>query len=141
MKDKNMFKIAKKKRSGLCCAFRCLKASGKKDRFCPKHRHRYNKANNYLNYTYNLLRSNAISRNKEFALTLDQFKQFCADTDYLERKGKKGSSLTVERIDPLKGYEIGNIRALDHYSNSYKGSTQDKDAHSRSRCVDDDIPF
>lgn len=129
-----MFKIAKRKRSGLCCAFRCLNKSSLKDRFCSKHRHRYNKHNNYAKYTFNLLKSNARSRNKAFSLTFKQFLKFCADTDYLERKGRRPTSLTIERMDPLKGYEEGNIRALDHLSNSTKGANGDKAAHN-------DLPF
>lgn len=66
------------------------------------------------------MRSNAKRRNKVFTLTLEQFKQFCEETDYINKRGKTGKSASIDRIDNNKGYEIGNIRILTLSENSAK---------------------
>jgi hypothetical protein len=76
-------------------------------------------------YFFNALRGNAKKRNKEFLLTLDQFKQFCNDTGYLEKKGKNGSSLSIDRIDAKGPYSINNIQALTLRENTIKENTVD----------------
>lgn len=115
-----MFKIVQNKDKKLCCAYRCKNKRTDKDRFCSKHRHRYDKENNPVNYVFNALRSNAKRRGKVFTLTLEQFKQFCEETDYINKRGKTGKSASIDRIDNNKGYEIGNIRILTLSENSAK---------------------
>lgn len=119
-----MFKIIKNKDKTLCCAYRCKNKRPAKDRFCPKHRHRYNKEKRFLEYTYYAWRSNAIRRKKPFSVTLEQFKQFCEETNYLELKGKHKNAMTIDRIKSNLGYEIGNIQIMRHGENSTK---QNKD--------------
>lgn len=73
---------------------------------------------------YQKLRSNAKRRGKVFTLTLDYFRQFCADTDYIRLKGISGDSLTIDRIDPWRGYEDGNIQVLTNTENIKKRYTE-----------------
>lgn len=81
-------------------------------------------------YTYNILHQNAKRRGKEFKLTLEEFKTFCDETNYIELKGETKKSDSIDRIDPRKGYEIGNIQVLSLQANSSKG-----------RNLPDDVPF
>ena len=106
----------------LCCAYRCPNSKQKKDRFCSKHRHRYNKINNPVQYTYNALKSNARRRRKFFDLTIEQFRSFCEKNNYMELKGKTGASASIDCIIAAKGYTEGNIRILSISENSRKGA-------------------
>jgi len=76
---------------------------------------------NPLGYTYSRLKQNAKRRRKTFTLTLEQFGQFCTETNYLELKGKQGSNLSIDRINNGKGYEVGNLQVLTLSANSRKG--------------------
>lgn len=73
-------------------------------------------------YTYSLLKSNAKRRGKEFTLTLEEFKTFCQETGYLQGKGKKKKSMSIDRIDHTKGYSIDNIQILSLSENGIKGN-------------------
>lgn len=119
-----MFKIIANKDKSLCCAYRCKNKRPKKDRFCPKHRHRYNKAKRFLHYTYHAWKSSAIQRKKSFNVTIEEFAKFCEETNYLTLKGKHKNNMTIDRIKSDLGYEIGNIQIMRHGENSAK---QDKD--------------
>jgi len=116
-----MFKIAKHKSKALCPAYRCGNKRGTKKRFCPRHHHMRQAETNPLGYTYSLLKTNAKRRGKVFTLTLEQFRQFCTETDYLVLKGKQGSNLSIDRKDNSKGYEVGNLQVLTLSANSRKG--------------------
>lgn len=115
-----MFKIIETKKEGICKAYRCSNKQTPKDRFCGKHRHRYNKENNPVSYKYNLLRSNARRRGKGFDLSLEEFEKFCADSGYLEDTGKTKSSASIDRIDPSRGYSIDNIQVITLSENTRK---------------------
>lgn len=121
-----MFKIIETKKAGKCKAYRCPDNSTKKDRFCSKHSKRFQKEKNEASYVYNLVKSNAGKRKIEFTITLDEFKLFCKETDYLALRGKKASSASIDRINPLKGYSYDNIQVLSLADNSAKMHT-DKD--------------
>lgn len=115
-----MFKIIKNKDKSLCCAYKCKNKRASRDRFCPKHRHRFRKENNLLLYTYNALKYNAKRRGKPFSLTIEEFAQFCEESNYLALKGKHKNNMTIDRINSSLGYEIGNIQIMRHGDNSKK---------------------
>jgi len=87
---------------------------------CHKCRSRLFKKHHPESYFFNLLRVNARRRGKEFLLTIQEFRKFCADTGYLDKKGKNGSSLSIDRINVNKPYSLENIQALTLSENSSK---------------------
>jgi hypothetical protein len=91
-------------------------------KICNKCHMRQYKKRHPINYYYNVLRNNAKRRGKEFELTLDDFKKFCKETNYIELKGKEKNSATIDRINHKKGYTIDNIRILSLSDNSKKGN-------------------
>lgn len=115
-----MFRIVKHRKPGICVAHGCMNNHTKKDRFCSKHSHRFQKAKNTLSYTYNLLKGNASRRNKEFNITLEEFRIWCDENNYINEKGKTSKSASIDRIDPEKGYEIGNIQKMSLGENTRK---------------------
>jgi hypothetical protein len=92
--------------------------------FCWKCVARKAKENNPAGYYYNKLRWNAKHRGIKFELTLNEFKQFCAETNYLELKGRAPKDMTIDRIksDPNIGYRLDNIQVMSKSENSSKGS-------------------
>jgi hypothetical protein len=70
--------------------------------------------------TFYFLRGNAKRRGIDFDLTLEQFRVFCTNTEYLKLKGKKSGSMSIDRIDNRRGYEIDNIRLITLAENSRK---------------------
>ena len=119
------FKIATSKPKDVCCAYRCLRKRAKRQRFCAKHWHRYQKAVNPTNYVYNFIKSNARRRGKDFTLTLQEFTEFCERTGYLHLRGKSRGSATIDRKDNSIGYSVDNIRLATLSENARKGDTID----------------
>ena len=103
-----------------CTTPYCRNERIKHKTICPKCKSRLYKKRHPEAYFFNLLRCNAKRRGKEFNLTLDEFKEFCKETGYMERKGKNGSSLSIDRIIPSKGYSIDNIRVMSLSGNTIR---------------------
>lgn len=112
--------IPEKKKKGLCVAYRCGSKHTPKNRFCSKHNHRYQKYKNPYKYTFQQKRSRAIKRGIEWSLTLDEFIEWCDENNYMAEKGKKANSASIDRKDPNKGYEKGNLQKLTLAQNSAK---------------------
>lgn len=94
--------------------------NGKLCRTCESRKYR---ASDPVKYSYHTLRSNTIRRKGRhfFALTLDEFRLYCVETDYIAGKGRTRLSHTIDCLDPEMGYFIGNIRPLPNGMNSKKG--------------------
>jgi len=75
-------------------------------------------------YCYNSLKSNAKRRGKDFDLTLEEFRIFCEETGYIDNKGKRKDSATIDRKDASKGYSLGNLQILSLEENSRKGAEE-----------------
>lgn len=75
---------------------------------------------------YQHLRSNAIRRGKEFKLTLEEFAEFCQQTNYIELSGKSTNSMSIDRIDSSKGYSADNIQMVTLAYNARKEHAERK---------------
>lgn len=73
-----------------------------------------------LRYAYDNLRNRAKQRNVKFTITFEYYKKFCEETGYAAGKGRKPSSLTIDRIKVWIGYEPGNLQVLTKSDNSAK---------------------
>lgn len=82
------------------------------------------RANNPIKAAFVQLRDNAKRRRKEFTLTLEEFTSFCMATTYLDGKGRERQCLTIDRIDPSKGYTFDNIQPLTCSENTIKGNKE-----------------
>jgi hypothetical protein len=89
---------------------------------CWKCRARMLKERRPWTYVLNMLRHSARKRNLPFTLTIKEFKEWCLQTGYLERRGNKPTDLTIDRIDWNDGYHIHNIQVLTHEENSEQGA-------------------
>jgi hypothetical protein len=95
-----------------CWTRDCKNETSKGRRYCNTCRSRKYRERYPLKAMYDALKMNAKRRRKEFTLTFIQFKNFCAQTDYQNKKGRKADSFTIDREDNSKGYSFENIRAI-----------------------------
>jgi hypothetical protein len=129
-----MFKIIPdKKKKGLCVAYACKNKHSVRDRFCSKHSKRYQKHANPYNYVYGQKKFRALERGIKWNISLDEFIDFCEKTNYLALKGKSADSASIDRIDPNKGYEVGNIQILTLSENTKKMHADNS--------ANEDLPF
>jgi hypothetical protein len=105
---------------------------------CWKCRSRLLKERHPHTYVLNQIRHSARKRKLPFTITLEQFRQFCTETRYLELKGKLPNSMTIDRIDWNDGYHIGNIRLLTHAENCAEGGDNRTRGERGAAVVDDD---
>lgn len=92
-------------------------------KICNTCKSRKQRAADPVKYSYYTLRTNTIRRKGKhfFALTLEEFRRYCYETDYIAGKGRQRLSHTIDCIDPTMGYFIGNIQPMKKSANSKKG--------------------
>lgn len=103
-----------------CATKRCAKKTAKGAKHCSACRMRKYREQNPVKAAYDHLKYNAARRGHEFMLTIEQFKAFCVETNYIMGKGRTKESYSIDRIDNDKGYTIDNIRVLTVSENSKK---------------------
>lgn len=69
----------------------------------------------------NAIRNRARQRKIPFTITLEEFRQFCHETGYLEKRGREAHSLSIDRKDHDKGYHIWNICVKSFQENCVNG--------------------
>jgi hypothetical protein len=69
-----------------------------------------------------ILRSNAMRRGVKFLLTLEEFTDWCAKENYLERRGIEADSATIDRIVETGPYAVYNMQVLSNCDNVRKAN-------------------
>ena len=126
-KHKYLFKnisqktIQEKSNKGLCMHWGCTRPKRSPHaRVCNTCHSRIYRINSPKRYAYRQIKDSASKRGHPFTLTFDEFLEFDKKTGYCEKKGKDSDSLTIDRIDPKRGYSFDNIRALTWMENCSK---------------------
>jgi len=101
-----------------CVTPYCRNAARGGRRYCHKCESRKYKESNPLRYYYNITKQAARQRGKVWELSFEDYTEFCSKTGYHDGRGRTPASLTIDRIDPSKGYTRENIRCLSHSQNS-----------------------
>jgi hypothetical protein len=93
-----------------------------KGKFCGSCYSRQSRLRDLVRYSFNNKKHRAEERGIFWDLTLDQFRQFCQETEYMSKCGKKTGSYDVDRVIEGKtpGYTISNIQILDKIKNIKK---------------------
>lgn len=114
----------RKKKQGLCLVVGCKNKRYAKKRYliCITCNSRNVSSKRPEARTYRNLKSNAKHRRKHFSLTFDEFKEFCAETNYMELKGRSADAMTIDCIVAELGYRKGNIQIMTKRDNSSKGT-------------------
>ena len=111
-------RAAEKARLGICKHYGCTNPVIYKRRQCKTCKERLKALRNPAKYAFRQLKISASKRAIPFTLTFEEFEEFDRRTGYVAGKGRDAESLTVDRIDPAKGYSFDNIRAMTHEANS-----------------------
>lgn len=110
-----------KKKRGLCIQKGCSNpGNSKKAHLCHKHYHNRRKQLDPAGHCFEILKSNAKRRGHEFGITIEQWREWCDKTGYIKKKGRLASCITVDRIDPTRGYFIDNIQPMRNSDNVRK---------------------
>jgi len=97
------------------------KTESKGTKFCSVCRKRKGRAADPVKYSYQNLKNRATQRGKPFTITLDFFRAFCRETEYIKGKGRNAKGYTIDcEINEL-GYVPGNIKILTLEENARKG--------------------
>ena len=124
----------KKKEGDYCCAYRCKSEPiSKKGGLCHKHYARKLKERDPVYARFNQFKSKSKSRGIENTITLEEFRDFCERTGYILKKGYRGKSATIDRIDNSKGYHIDNIQIISFRANASKGN-RDAEGNINNYC-------
>jgi hypothetical protein len=102
-----------------CWKKRCRneRGHGGKSRLCHKHERQRQKEINPTRYYFDHHRNNARNRRIPWQITIEQFRDWCARTDFISMKQAK-DDWTINRIDARKGYKIDNIEIVTRSANS-----------------------
>lgn len=141
-----LFKVseAKKQQGVFCCAFHCTnKPNAKKRGLCHKHYAIHRRIVDPVYDRYVNFKGNATSerRNKDFSITLQEFRDFCQRTGYIIKKGMRGRNCTIDRLDNRYGYHIWNIGIKSAQANTAKYHNIDKHMTELPSEHEDYLPF
>jgi hypothetical protein len=115
---------ASKRVRGKCVTWRCRRTAAFERTICEVCKSRFFRLNRPEHYAYSNLRASARKRGIVFGLTFSEFQSFVAGTDYVARRGKGDTDLSIDRIDTNGAYELGNLRIMyyaDNVSHKYEG--------------------
>lgn len=114
-----------KNKRGLCATLWCPNPKIKGRRICYRCKKFKFRIKHPIRNTYNNWRTNAKRRGKFFSITLDEFRAFCIETNYMELKGRSAKKIQIDRIENDKGYTADNIQALSGAKNVQKYYAED----------------
>lgn len=91
-------------------------------KFCGTCRSKASRQRDPIRYSFNNKKHRAKERGIFWDLTLEQFTQFCYETEYMDKKGKFTGCYDVDRKIEGKtpGYTIDNIQILEKVENIKK---------------------
>jgi len=111
-------------KGNICSVAFCRNRKAKGARICYKHRMEKWRAANPMRSSYCTLRDHAKCRRLAFTITFEDYREICETTRYLDEKGNEKDCLQLDRIDPLRGYEPGNIEVITCSENTAKGNKE-----------------
>lgn len=122
---RDFFELKKSPRKGTCHVKWCVKKSDPRwPVLCPKHSKQLWRARNPTKAAFNTLRDHARERKVPFHLTFDDFVAVVRGSSYVSDKGRSSGNLHIDRVDPTRGYEPGNIAVLTASENIAKGNKE-----------------
>lgn len=125
-----MFRFKANPTPGLCPVFACRKRPRPGHKLCGMHEKRQWRANNPIRDAWLNLHHHAKQRRIACSLTFQEFETFCqCNAEYIWGKGTTKHCWHLDRIDPAKGYEPGNIQLLTCSENSAKDNRRRWVAH------------
>lgn len=114
-------------KKGKCAALGCQRET-KNRKYCNTCRKIISRVKDPVRYSYQNLKDHAKGRifkktgtkGIPFTITLDEFREFCFLTGYIQSKGKTIGCFDVDRVKEDEGYHIWNIQKLEKSENVKK---------------------
>lgn len=128
---------AKKAREGTCKHWGCTRPARNNAKDCNTCKSRKADIRNPARRAFRMVKDSARKRGIPFNLSFDEFKEFDRQTGYVESRGQSAECLSIDRINPEKGYEVGNIRAMNWLENCRRrcdGMTDPAEPIARAIC-------
>lgn len=125
---------------GECSVVGCKsKARGK---FCPHHKCQHYRLKDPILYSYNNKKNRAKERGIYFDLTIEEFREFCYETEYISKSGKTAGSYDVDRIieGVTPGYTRSNIQILEKIANIKKYKKYNAESKKAETIIETIIP-
>jgi len=122
MLEEGFFDFKKQAGDGMCWVRGCQRKS-KSDRcLCHMHEMRRWRAKNKRSADFCTLRDHAKARKIEFTITQDYWAGLTDAFGFY--KAKEGVALSIDRVDPTRGYIPGNLRVVELSINVSKGNRE-----------------
>lgn len=136
-----IYPVNKRVKKGVCTTTRCGKPTTGK--FCSTCRSRQTRLKDPVRYSYLCKRNRAKQRGIHWDLTLEEFREFCYETQYMAKKGRTVGSYDVDRIVEGKfpGYTKSNIQILEKRKNILKYCAYDAEKRQLRACSMPEIPY
>lgn len=116
------FDFKKSCKEGYCWVRGCSRASRNDRSLCHMHEMRRWRAKNARTADWCTLRDHARQRKIEFQITLDYWRGLTDAFGFYDASDDE--VLTVDRVDPTKGYVEGNLRVITLSLNSFKSNRE-----------------
>jgi len=120
----DFYRLTSGGKSDLCIVCSCNRKTRTSRALCDRHAKRLWRARNPTKDAYNNVKNKARRRKKGFTLTYADFVSICEATGYIEHKGQRPEDMSLDRIDPNKGYDFDNLQILTVHQNSSKGARE-----------------
>lgn len=125
-----MIRLKQTLRPGVCRAYRCTAAPRNiathptSTQLCGSCYKAQWRAQNPERAAFGTQRDHARARHIPFTLTFEQWWVVVETTGYMDGRGRLRHCLHVDRLDPSKGYEVGNIRVITAAENTAKDNNR-----------------
>jgi hypothetical protein len=140
------FELKESPEKGVCAAKDCKNLCS--TTLCNTHRSQKTRLANPVKYAFYCRRNTAKQRGIFWDLTIDQFREFCHESEYMDKKGKTIGSFDIDRIIEGKtpGYTKSNIQLLEKVENIRKYKKYDAETKKAVLVVEqiinaEDLPF
>lgn len=134
-------------KKGICAARGCKKEVTN-TKLCSTHRSQQSRMKDPIKYAFYCKRHRAKERGIFWDLTLDEWREFCHETEYMNKKGRTIGSFDVDRIVEGKtpGYTKTNIQILEKVKNIKKYKKYDQQSKKAVEVIEiifpeEDLPF
>ncbi len=123
------------------CKHDCCNAAAPGRNECYKCRSRLITERKPIDCVFYWLRKSAKKRHLEFSITLAWFREFVKGNGYMEGRGRLTDSLTIDRVDNLRGYTMDNLQILSKSENVIKYHATDVKRELGPQWEEEILPF
>jgi hypothetical protein len=122
LREEGFFRYNKRRIKGKCLVSQCGKSSNRDAILCARHSLQRWRSQNQEGSTYATLRDHARERGIAFTISIDYWRGLTDAFSFYSPP--EGEVLSIDRVDPARGYEPGNLRVVSLSVNVAKGNRE-----------------